>query len=69
MCNSCFCDQNSQICRHPHIVSILGFVEESHMLIMEFVENGNLNEYLTKHTDLDWKTKREITKQIVQGQN
>lgn len=61
----------------------MGFVDQDpYMLLMEFVEKGNLADYLAKthpkriHTNnnasnndeiLNWTKKREITLQIAQG--
>lgn len=55
--------------RHPHIVSLMGFVdEEPYMLIMEFIEKGNLSDFLkSTNPDLDWLLKKQFAFQIAQG--
>ena len=54
----------------------MGFVDEQpYMLIMEFIENGNLADYLkstnpnnnNNNTMLSWKMRKQFTFQIGQG--
>jgi len=54
--------------RHPHIVSLMGFVnQEPYMLIMEFMEKGNLADYLKSNSSIDWSMKKQFSLQIAQG--
>ncbi|KAL8259756.1 hypothetical protein R6Q59_027709 [Mikania micrantha] len=59
-------------CRHPNIVSLLGFChEDSHMiLVYELISNGSLDDYLGmegKMTNLTWMQRIKICIDIAQG--
>ncbi|KAL8214412.1 hypothetical protein R6Q57_003861 [Mikania cordata] len=59
-------------CRHPNIVSLLGFChEDSHMiLVYELITNGSLDDYLGmegKMTNLTWMQRIKICIDIAQG--
>lgn len=56
--------------RHTHVVQIFGFVNEGLMLIMEFVEQGNLSDFLRNENNqeqLHWPKRIEFASQISKG--
>lgn len=51
---------------HPNVVSIydVGYQEDIHYIVMEYVDGLTLKEYLNKYGALDWKEAVKITIQI-----
>lgn len=51
---------------HPNVVSIydVGYNEELHYIVMEFVDGMTLKEYINKHGALDWQDAIKISTQI-----
>ncbi|KAF5784143.1 putative protein kinase RLK-Pelle-LRR-I-1 family [Helianthus annuus] len=61
-------------CKHPNIVSLLGFCDEGHELILvyEYVANGSLDDYLgnmDNMTNLVWAQRLQICLDIAHGLN
>ncbi|GKB86019.1 kinase-like domain, phloem protein 2-like protein [Tanacetum coccineum] len=59
-------------CKHPNIVSLLGFCHEgSHMiLVYEYASNGSLDDYLgNKYNYLTWEQRIKICIHIAHGLN
>lgn len=51
---------------HPNVVSIydVGYQDDIHYIVMEYVDGMTLKEYITKHGDLNWQDAIKITIQI-----
>ncbi len=51
---------------HPNVVSIydVGYNEEVHYIVMEYVDGMTLKEYINKHGALDWQDAIKISTQI-----
>jgi len=51
---------------HPNVVSIydVGFQEDIHYIVMEYVDGLTLKDYINKHGALDWQDSTKITIQI-----
>ncbi|KAL8214566.1 hypothetical protein R6Q57_004015 [Mikania cordata] len=61
-------------CKHPNIVSLLGFSREGRemILVYEFAFKGSLNDYFEnnrKHINLNWAQRIQICLDIAQGIN
>jgi serine/threonine protein kinase len=54
-------------CRHPNILRFYGVVLKPLMLVTEFAENGNLQQYYTKNKSLSWDMSLKFSKEIVRG--
>jgi len=61
---------------NTNLVKIRGFVKDIHFerrnnnfpgLVVEYFNEGNLQNYIEKHTDLPWKTRYEISLKITEG--
>ncbi|XP_076919994.1 putative serine/threonine-protein kinase PBL28 [Bidens hawaiensis] len=59
-------------CKHPNIVSLLGYSEErgEMILVYEYIFNGSLNDYMEKtKTNLTWVERLQISLDIANGIN
>ena len=51
---------------HPNIVQLLGYVAEPFIIVMEYLSNGNLNEYISKNK-ISIEKKIDISINILRG--
>jgi len=55
--------------RHPNLVNLLGFCVNPFAIVMEFVEFGNLYNFLRKQDELSWSLRLKIALDIARGSN
>tara|TARA_E500000178_G_C16961755_1_gene726386 strand:+ start:602 stop:1501 length:900 start_codon:yes stop_codon:yes gene_type:complete len=51
---------------HPNVVQLLGYVAEPFVIVMEYLSNGNLNEYISKNK-ISIEKKIDISINILRG--
>lgn len=51
---------------HPHIVQLLGYIKEPFVIVMEFLVNGNLKEYL-RHNECNEYQKKQMCIDILRA--
>jgi serine/threonine protein kinase len=61
--------KNMREMNHPRIVKFLGFIMEEMAIVMEFMERGNLQEYIEKEADIKWSQRFIFMMDIADGMN
>lgn len=52
---------------HPNIIQLLGYTENPFMIVMEYCENGSLNQYLHSHSWISQYKKCKMMMDITKG--
>lgn len=61
--------KNMRELHHECIVSLVGFIMTSFAIVMEYMEDGNLEEYISKNQYMPWTERFCVAYDIAQGMN